>query len=327
MANIRRRGDKWQAQVRRKGASPVTRSFILKADAQRWARDMECLADAQAFPSDPRDLDRHSVADLVCRYRDEVVSLKKSVSVETAILNGFLKAKVADLSLSELRSHHFATYRDMRLKKVKPATIHRELGLLQHMFGIAIREWGVGMASNPLGNVRKPAVNNRRDRRLSPDEEVRLLEAASQSRNDYLTPLIIVALESAMRLGEILRIRNEDIRRDTRTLLIPETKNGHPRTIPLSRKALSILILRTRHGRSQPFPHTTNAVKLSWRRAVQRAGIEDLHFHDLRHEAISRFFELGLSVPEVALISGHRDPRMLFRYTHLKAESIVDRLP
>lgn len=326
MASIRRRGEKWQAQVRRKGASPLTKSFSLKSDAERWVRDMERGIEARALSVDPRALERHSVRNLIERYRDEVVTLKKAKSVETAILNGFLKSDVADLRLSELGSHHFAKYRDKRLMRVKPATVHRELGLIQHAFEIARREWSLGLTQNPLADVRKPKLCNRRDRRLQEAEERRLIDVAERSRNDYLVPLIQFALETGMRLGEILRIEPQHISRKARTLLISETKNGEPRTIPLSEQALAILDARTPGDEGKHFPCTTNAVKLSWRRTTKLAKIDDLHFHDLRHEAISRFFERGLTVPEVALISGHLDPRMLFRYTHLKAEDLASKL-
>ena len=129
-----------------------------------------------------------------------------------------------------------------------------------------------------------------------------------------------------MRRGELVNILWEDIDFARRTLHIPHTKNGHPRTIPLSPRAIDIL--RQLHGSNEArvFPMSPNAVRLAWQRLTKRAGIEDLHFHDLRHEAISRFFEMGLSVPEVALISGHRDYRMLFRYTHLRAEDVAAKL-
>ena len=101
----------------------------------------------------------------------------------------------------------------------------------------------------------------------------------------------------------------------SKALRIPHSKNGYSRSIPLSSGALAIL------ESLQPvsevvFPISANALRLNWQRIRRIAGIVDLHFHDLRHEAISRFFEMGLSVPEVALISGHRDARMLLRYAH-----------
>lgn len=111
-------------------------------------------------------------------------------------------------------------------------------------------------------------------------------------------------------------------------LTIPVTKTGRPRTIPLRDSAIEIL-KRQAVGKGKDdrlFPLSANAFRLAWERLKRRAGIQDLRFHDLRHEAISRFFEDGLSLPEVALISGHRDPRQLFRYTHLEASKIAAKL-
>ena len=137
-----------------------------------------------------------------------------------------------------------------------------------------------------------------------------------------------------MRRGELLNVRWRDVNLNASTLSIPVTKNGHSRCIPLTPKAVSILIERDTID-SRPsdfvFPVSANAFRLAWERCKHRVAktypaIETLRFHDLRHEAVSRFFEMGLSVPEVALISGHRDLRMLFRYTHLKAEDVVAKL-
>jgi integrase len=137
--------------------------------------------------------------------------------------------------------------------------------------------------------------------------------------NPKLKAIIELAIETGMRRGEILKIEQHHVR--DRTLMIPLTKNGVSREIPLTKKATNIL-----HDSSLPFPMTPNALRLAWSRIKKKGNIKDLHFHDLRHEAISRFFEKGLSIPEVALISGHKDVRMLFRYTHLKAEDIMKKI-
>jgi integrase len=128
-----------------------------------------------------------------------------------------------------------------------------------------------------------------------------------------------------MRRGEILAIKKEHIDCSKRTLLIPESKNGRARTIPLSVAAVELLSAHTTNE-GRLFTITANAFRLAWERVKRRAQIEGLHFHDLRHEAISRLFEKGLSVPEVALISGHRDLRMLLRYTHPMSEGILRKL-
>jgi integrase len=129
-----------------------------------------------------------------------------------------------------------------------------------------------------------------------------------------------------MRRGELLSILWCDVDLASATLHIRRTKNGHPRTIPLTSNAVAVLRNLPKRD-DRVFPVNGNAARLAWERLRERAGVSDLRFHDLRHEAVSRFFELGLNVPEVAMISGHRDPRMLFRYTHPKPELVAQKLP
>ncbi len=137
--------------------------------------------------------------------------------------------------------------------------------------------------------------------------------------------MIRLAVETGMRRGELLAIRWADVNLPARRLQLRVTKNGRSRTVPLSPAAVQVLAGLPRRG-DAVIPVTANAFRLAWERLKRRAGVRDLRFHDLRHEAISRFFEKGLSLPEVALISGHRDPRMLLRYTHPRAEEIAQKL-
>jgi integrase len=278
--------------------------------------------------SDQRILDRMTVGDLITRYRDSVSQRKKCRSTERYVLNAFLRTDIARLSLSEVRPTDFARYRDERLRKVKAATINRELGPIQHAFEIAVREWGLPLPSNPVGAIRKPAPDGARVRRLHVGEWESLKKASERSRNPVLWPVAEFALATAMRRSEILGLSWDQVNWEHRTLTLPTSKNGHARSVPLGPKAISVLkALNTSETKEERiFPISPEAAKLSWKRLVNRAAVSDLHFHDLRHEAISRFFELGLSLPEVALISGHRDPRMLFRYTHLRASEIATRL-
>lgn len=328
MATIRKRGTKWQVQVRRAGLPDTSRSFLRKSDAQLWATQIEAQADRQGLPTNWRSLQRTTLREVMERYRDTIVPAKRSRVIETIILNAFLRHPVANLPLSELAATHLAAYRDERLLRVKPVTVNRELGLVQHALDIARKEWDLPLAVNPVALVRKPKPDKGRERRLEAGEWVRL-EAALRACRNPLFPLVVqLALATAMRRGELLRARWEHVCMTTRTLHLPVTKNGYARTIPLTGRALEVLQSLERLRSSSPLFSglSAEAVKLAWKRTVRRAGIDDLHFHDLRHEAISRFFELGLTIPEVALISGHRDPRMLFRYTHLRAEDVASKL-
>jgi integrase len=208
---------------------------------------------------------------------------------------------------------------------VQPGTVRRELAILQHCFALAKREWGIPLPCNPVLEIKLPETAKARSRRLSHDDLTKLLKALNTNTAWYLHPLITLAIETGMRRGELLSLRWQDIDRKARTLNILKTKNGHPRTIPLTPKALKTLsgISKTTE---RVFHVSPNAVRLAWERLRIRAGVEDLRLHDLRHEAVSRFFEYGLTVPEVALISGHRDTRMLSRYTHLRPENVAQKL-
>lgn len=328
MATIRKRGNRWQAQVRRRGRT-VSKTFIQRIDAQRWANETEIEADRRGLVVERRALEHLTVADLLERFRDTVIPNRRGAKIETLVIDAFLRHPLVRVKLSDLSPAHFSDYRDERLKVVKPGTVRRQLGLFQHIFEVARCEWNIPLAVNPVRAVRKPKADNPRERRLSPDDGERLNAALKKCRNPLVEQIVRFAIATGMRRGEILNAQWQDVNWDDRTLHIPLTKNGEPRTIPLSSEALGVLehqSSKKSNSDTRIFPTTVVAVKLAWQRLVRRAKIEDLHFHDLRHEAVSRFFELGLSVPEVALISGHRDPRMLFRYTHLRAEDVAKRI-
>ena len=321
MATIRKRDSKWHVQIRRSGQSK-TRTFTHKADAHTWARLVEREIDTDGFNSGADILERSSVKDLIHRYREEISTKKKGSCAERYRLNTLQKYFPVCLSLARVTSSHVAQYRDQRLGLVKSSTVHRELGLLHHCFEVARKEWVIPIKTNPVSEITMPSQGKPRNRRVTKAELSALRLACS---HPILWPIITVAIETAMRRGEIVAMQWDHIHWDNRTLHIPDTKNGYPRTIPLTPRAIEVLRELPQTDTSV-MAITGNAIRLAWERLKKKAGVTDLRFHDLRHEAISRFFEMSLSVPEVALISGHRDPRMLFRYTHLKAEEVGKKL-
>ena len=314
MATIRKRNGKWHVQIRTKNLPSQTCSFVNKRCALKWIRDTEIRLEQQTVGL----LTKHfpTFKSLIEKYINTVSINKKGYILEKHHLTNLLKNKIIHLPINLVTAQHIATYRDERLKTVKSSTVLREFNIIQHMFSIAIKEWGITIA-NPFDLIRKPKGNFKRERRLKENEYTFLVKGNYSQIT--LRNIIEVAIETAMRRGEVLNIKPEHIK--GQTLLIPETKNGHSRTIPLTKRALYIL-----KNTELPFTMSPNAVRLAWNRLKKKGNIKDLHFHDLRHEAISRFFEKGLSIPEVALISGHKDVRMLFRYTHLKAEDILRKL-
>lgn len=333
MATIRKHRGKHQVQIRRKGFPTISRSFTNFADAKEWARHMERQADRGELGPDRKVLDTITLAELLSRYLDEVVPTKRHGETDTFALKLVLRHSISKKRLSDLSHIDFTSYRDERLKKVSPATLKRQLTPLRHMFRYAHDEWDIPLRDSPLSKVRLTEADKRRERRLREGELDRLLKAAGKTRNPFILPVVRFALETAMRRSEILalRIRDVDIERCTATIRM--SKNGHSRTIPLS--SLAVAILETtlavmsddaKASNERIFPITALALRLAWDRLTKRAKIDDLHFHDLRHEAISRFFEKGLTVPEVASISGHRDIRMLLRYAHADKGKLAEKL-
>jgi integrase len=324
MATIRKRGSSWQAQVRREGYPPLSKSFASKADAAAWARDQERAIDRAELPTTVRELKGVTVGDLLRRYSETVTPTKRGAGPEQYRINTLLSHSLAQIALNKLSPAAIARYRDDRLKLVQSGAVRRELAIVQHCFEVAKREWGLPIPANPVRQIATPEAQKPRERRLE-DDESNILASAALASAWYLRPLIVLAIETGMRRGELLSIRWKDVDQTTRTIRILKTKNGHPRTVPLTPKAVEILASLEKKD-ERVLPVTPNAVRLAWERLRKRAGIVDLRLHDLRHEAVSRFFEYGLTVPEVALISGHRDPRMLSRYTHLRPEKVAEKL-
>lgn len=326
MASFRKRKGRWQVQVRRKGSPSVSRTFQSKADAHVWARMMEAKIDADDLPTNHRELKIVTLGELIRRYRNEVTPTKRSSEQETYRLNRLLKQKISFLPLDRLSGNEVSKFRDDRLVEVGPQAVRHELNVLAHILRIAVREWGIPLSKNPVDEIRKPIPPKSRDRRLNKDEWDKIVEVCETTSAACLLPLITMAIETAMRRMELLRLEWSQLNLETRTLHILETKNGSPRTIPLTTRAVQIFRQLAPKESGMVFYVTESGLRYHWKRLTRRAGIEDLHFHDLRHEAISRFFEKGLSVAEVALISGHKDVRQLFRYTHLRAEDVAKKL-
>ena len=184
------------------------------------------------------------------------------------------------------------------------------------------------MRGNPVREVRRPKKPPARDRRLHPGEEARLLVACGTARGGFLLDCVQLAIETGMRQGEIVGLdwKDVDLERQIARLHAGATKNGHGRGVPLSRTAVAVLQRRGPAVGSVFQGVTTEAVKQAFAKAAARAGMAELHFHDLRHEAISRLFERGFNVMEAAAVSGHRDLAVLRRYVHLEASALASRL-
>lgn len=327
MAAFRKRGKYWHAQVIRKGFPAQYRSFDTKAEAEQWAITVESEMKRHVFVSN-LEAERTTLEEALIRYKTEITSRKRGAKQEASKINVWLGRPIVKRYLATLRSSDFAQIRDdMRDAQYAENTIRLHLSIISHLFETARKEWGMEALRNPIQLIRKPGNSVSRNRRLIRGEEARLLAACLESKAEALHSIVQIAIETGCRLGELLSMRWELVNLRKRTITLPETKNGEQRIVPLSSHAVAVLKNLPR-SEDRVFHQWKNAWSFehTWRRTLKRADIDDLRFHDLRHEATSRFFEKGLNHMEVAAITGHKTLQMLKRYTHLRAEDLARKL-
>ncbi len=330
----------WKAVIRKRGWPTTIKTFRTKRDAQDWARRTEDEM-VRGVYIDRSTSDRLLLKQALDRYLREVSPTKRASTASAEKQKAkALKTKLGDYSLAAITPDLIAEYRDERMEAGKsPSTVRLELSLLSHLFTIAIKEWRVGLFYNPVANIRKPAPAKGRNRRLTADEEMALFKACDKHSNPMLGWIARIALYTGMRAGEIKSLTRQQVNLIKRTAHLSETKNGSARTVPLTREAAEVFRLALnnpvrpddtdlifwgepgRDGKRRPYEF-----RPAWHRTLKSAGIKGLRFHDLRHEAVSRLVEAGLGDQEVAAISGHKSMQMLRRYTHLRAEDLVERL-
>ena len=335
MASFRKRGTQWEAQVRKLGWPSVSKSFPSKAEAQRWASVIESEMTREVFVDRSR-LNELTLADLLLRYGKEITPSKKGQETEQYRIGALLRDPLSQTRLADLTGQRVAAWRDQRLAEVTGSTVNRDLNLLSHVCNLARKEWAIPL-TNPVSDIRRPKENKSRTRRLSREEEARLLaslkpaERGSQGRftgpqNPWMEPIVILALETAMRRSELLALEWAQTFLSERYVRLLDTKNGCSRDVPLSRRACQTLNSLPKSPCGKVFPISDNAVQLAFTRAARRAGLKDLHFHDLRHEATTRLSEKLENVLELSAVTGHKTLSMLKRYYHPKASRLAEKL-
>jgi integrase len=366
MAQYTQRGPlQWRVKVRRKGFPEQSRTFEYKEDAEKWARALENELATTGF-IDRRSAEKNSFRQVLEKYRTDVTPSKKSKEIEAIKIGVILKDSVlVDRKMAAVSVQAVAAWRDRRLKQVSSGTVNREMDILSAAMNHARREWGINVV-NPIQDVKRPPKSRSRTRRFSAIEEEYLLAALGEgkrnddgtfgkcARNPWLSPLVRLAVETAMRRGELLSLDWQHVDLERQTAHLPDTKNGDARTVPLSRAAVAILKSLPRKDddpehefelESEPvFPTSAMALRKGFGRALVRAKdkylsdckesrvrpargfLEDVHFHDTRHEAASRLAEKLPNVLELSAVTGHKDLRSLKRYYHPRAEDLAKKL-
>lgn len=362
MAQITKRGAlQWRARVRREGWPDQSRTFETRDAAVRWARRVEREIDQGCYV-DQRLSERTTLHSLIARYIAEVLtdrradgpesgdsaaapvidgstaqpavnrprslkSVKKGAKQEMLRLQAWQKSDLARRPVAAVRAEDLAQWRDARLATGKAdATVTHDLAVLSAVFTHARREWSMPSLPNPVKDVKKPGLGKPRDRRLVGDEETRLLDGC-ESGPSWLRPMVIVALETAMRQGELRTMAWRDVDLVEGVAVLRDTKNGDKREVPLSTRARAALReIPVAIDGGSVFNVRQSQVVNAFIAACRRGKIRGLRFHDLRHEATSRLIERGLNIVEAASVTGHKSLQMLKRYTHPRAADLARRL-
>ena len=320
MGCVRKRGNSWNAQVRISGWRSFTKTFQTKLDAKQWIVNLEKELKSKPLPE--KNIKNLKLKDLFNKYKFEILPKLKSHKIVTYKLNFLSRLWLGEIIVVNLTKGHLEQFCKDRKLVVKDGTIKSELMLVKRIFRIASDRWNYGIPFDAFHGIELPSPHKPRTRRASQEELSILISYANKQRNKYISTIIQFAVETDMRRSEILKLKWNDVNLVTGIASLYDTKNGDDRHIPLTKTAIQLLSNLTQSNEFV-FPISANCLRLAWERCRNKSNIKGLRFHDLRHEAVSRFFEMGLSVPEVALISGHKDVRQLFRYTHLKPENLI----
>ena len=323
MASFRFRNNRWQARVQRKEQKDLAKSFLNKPDAEKWARSIEIEIDRGTYINTSY-AQKTLFKEILQKYLDDVAPTMRSADNQIIRVRKLMKHPIAEVNMAHLSPKHMADYRDERLKVIKPSTVIRELAILSSVINHARREWGLNV-TNPVTMIKKPSSSQGRDRILN-DKELGRLFIQLEKISPWYKTLAEFALETAMRRGELMSLLWANINFEKSVAFLPLTKNGDSRYVPLSMKAIKILKLLPRDIEGKVFPLNKGTVSILFLRAARRAKIDDIHFHDLRHMALTNLSVKFTNILELASISGHRELKMLQRYVHIKAEDLVQKL-
>ncbi len=320
MPTVRKTPTGWQAIVRRKGHATTSKVFPKKYLAERWASQQDEMIHTQAVtPSAARVL----LSSVLARYLDTISPRKRSCAKERSRIS-ILDRHLGHYFMSDLGPQQVMGFVDARLTSVGADAVRKEMGTLSVVIDAAIALWGIDLKANPVHAAKgvlkvtktlKPGV--RRERRPAMSEII-LLYASR------LGPLIEYAIETGMRRGEIAAQHINH--RHGNLLRVPETKTDKARTIPLSERAMQIVVALPVRDNGLVWGMRPDSISQAFARICAANNIADLRFHDLRHEATSRFFERGLSIEEVASITGHDDWKSLKRYTHIDITRLASKI-
>lgn len=323
MASIIQRGKSWRAMIFRQGKR-LQATFSSKKAAEEWAyiQEGKLLTNSLADISNKKNTNHITVSNYMDRYVREITPTKKGAVKESLRIHHLKKYPVFNILVDEFSARKLAAWRDFRLQSVSPSTVNRDLNLLSAIFSIAIKEWGAPFSVNPVWSIQRPKNPSARKRRVTFTERQLIasalgwdMQSAPSTTSQWVAFAFFLALETAMRRGEILSIRYDDVFFDKRYVHLSSTKNGEERDVPLSSEAIALLkLLPKMQGNSLLIPVSANNLTIIFMRTVRSLGIHDMHFHDSRREASTVLSKKLSNVIELSAVTGHKSLSVLKGY-------------
>lgn len=331
MGTVVRRGKTYRGMVRMAGHPALTKTFDTAKEATTWVRNTE-TALAEQVITNPKI----RIADLIDKYEKEIAPKRKMAPSHLAHDIPSIKRQFATMRMADLMGKGLTDWVLDKQGVLTSVTAHWHVARLYGVLRQAEQHWDVAVPwadmrkcvakLTELGYLQKP---KERDRRVSDDELTRIKQALSKKQTVNADMIFDFCLATAMRIGEVCRITWSDLNEANQTIVIrdrkhPTKKFGNHQTVPLLGNSLQLILAQPRVD-ERIFPRSTTYMSKVFHLAAIKAGVQDVVLHDLRHEGISRLFELGFAIQEVAMVSGHTNWRTLRRYTHLKPESLVEK--
>jgi integrase len=325
MASIYKRNGKWRVEIRKKGSKGIHKSFIVKDDAIRFARDTEVKIE-QGLYQDLTLAKTTKLKDVLAQYRDRVSVNKKGYDQERYKINKIIRSDIADKTLSQLSPIVLFEFIEQQKKLYAASTINKSITIINLALNFAERLLGISLNKNPLKFIKRLKESQFIGQVIEHHEEALLLKHAEFSKLYWLKTAIILGIDCGLRRGEILKLKAEDINYSNSTAVLKDTKNGETREIGLSSRAIQELKKLPVSIDGKLFPCKSSDTFTFYYKQLKRWSGVKKRFHDTRHTFASRSTTSGWSITEIAAQGGWKQLQVLKRYTHIKAEYLAKKM-
>jgi integrase len=325
MASIYKRNGKWRVEIRKIGSKGIHKSFIVKDEAIRFARETEVKIE-QGLYQDLALSKTTKLKDVLAQYRDRVSVNKKGYDQERYKINKIIRSDISDKTLSQLTPIVLFEFIEQQKKLYTASTVNKSITIINLALNFAERFLGVSLNKNPLKFIKRLKESQFIGQVIELHEEVLLLKHAEFSKLYWLKVAIVLGIDCGLRRGEILKLEAEDINYKNNTAVLKDTKNGETREIGLSSRAIQELKKLPVSIDGKLFPCKRSDTFTFYYRQLQRWSGVKKRFHDTRHTFASRSTTSGWSITEIAAQGGWKQLQVLKRYTHIKAEYLAKKM-